>query len=238
LAGLDLELWSLCGESRDRPLFLRGANFAGACLDLAQLEHVDLAEANLTGAFCQLALFQDVNFRAGLPAGADFTGATLRQCTAEGLRGSGARWYDADWICSDLRGADLGGTFELDGTLAVCQTAPGEASRPAELPTALEAVIRDAHHGPVHCCAWSPDGRRLLSGSDDQTLRVWDAESGNLLLTCALVGPGETAALDPQSQRILWASPGAGRYLGWRVRDPQTDRLRILPAEFFGPLRG
>ena len=38
------------------------------------------------------------------------------------------------------------------------------------------------------------------------------------------------------SNRILWASPGTWRHLGWRVRDPVTHRLRMLPAEFLGPL--
>jgi hypothetical protein len=148
------------------------------------------------------------------------------------------RWHDADWIRSDLRDADLGDGFELDGALALCQDATGDVSRPTGLPAELELAITDGHHGRATCCAWSPDGRRLLSGSYDNTLRVWDAESGRMLLTCVLTGPGEEAAVDFASNRVLWASPGAWRYLGWRVRDPQTDRLRILPAEFLGPLPG
>src|SRR5262249_42796647 len=38
-----------------------------------------------------------------------------------------------------------------------------------------------SHEGAVICLAYSPDGRRIVSGSDDQTVRVWDATSGELL---------------------------------------------------------
>lgn len=32
------------------------------------------------------------------------------------------------------------------------------------------------HSYPVVCVSWSHDGRRVSSGSDDQTVRVWDVE--------------------------------------------------------------
>jgi hypothetical protein len=47
---------------------------------------------------------------------------------------------------------------------------------------------------------------------------------------------GETAALDERHNRILGVSPEAWCYLGWRYFDQEAHRLRILPAEHFGPL--
>ncbi len=35
-----------------------------------------------------------------------------------------------------------------------------------------------SHEGPVKCVAFSPDGRRVLTGSDDHTARVWSLDTG------------------------------------------------------------
>ena len=39
------------------------------------------------------------------------------------------------------------------------------------------------HREHLTSVAWSPDGKRLATGSGDQTIRVWDAASGKQLLT-------------------------------------------------------
>ena len=39
-------------------------------------------------------------------------------------------------------------------------------------------VIYNGHQGPVTSVAWSPDGGRIASGSQDQTVQIWDATGG------------------------------------------------------------
>lgn len=77
-----------------------------------------------------------------------------------------------------------------------------------------------------------------MSGADDRTLRVWDAQSGRCLIQMVLVSATEAAVIDPQTQRFIWASADAWPYVGWRVFDPEAQRIRILPAEYFGELSG
>ena len=39
------------------------------------------------------------------------------------------------------------------------------------------------HTDDVNSVAWSPDGTRLASGSDDKTVRIWEASTGKELST-------------------------------------------------------
>ena len=44
----------------------------------------------------------------------------------------------------------------------------------------LKAEKQSAHSGDVNSVAFSPDGKTIVSGSDDKTIKVWDAGASAL----------------------------------------------------------
>jgi hypothetical protein len=59
------------------------------------------------------------------------------------------------------------------------------------------------HVKAVTAVAWSPDGRRIASGSDDKTVQVWNAAAGNTLL----IYRGHTGWLS-SVQAVAWSPDG------------------------------
>ncbi|MGH3567159.1 MAG: WD40 repeat domain-containing protein, partial [Pseudonocardia sp.] len=91
------------------------------------------------------------------------------------------------------------------------------------------------HTSSVLSVAWSPDGTRLLTGSADNTTRVWDATTGlPVEFTIVNLPGGELAVFDAITEQLVRASAGAWRWLGWNV--VEDGRLTRLPAESFGIL--
>ena len=111
-----------------------------------------------------------------------------------------------------------------DKTLKLWNVATGECLRTFAGHTSL-----------VSSCVFSLDGTQLLSGSYDKTLKLWNVATGECLRTFCNLPEHQTVSFD-HDDRIQSCTPDAWRFIGWCWTDPSTNRLRLLPAEFFGPL--
>jgi len=82
-----------------------------------------------------------------------------------------------------------GGTVPTtEGSQAKADESPAQAAAKQKAATrkaveGQEPPTLEGHSGPVSSVSFSPDGKRIVSGSRDNTLKVWDAQTGRETLT-------------------------------------------------------
>jgi WD40 repeat protein/uncharacterized protein YjbI with pentapeptide repeats len=202
LAGANLEGWHLRGLGPTQPLNLRKAGLSRARLNQARVEHVDLTDADLTGVQARQALFLNVSAARARAHGTDLRGLQWREGSLVGAELRAAQLAGCQWIRVGLAGAILPEGWEHHATAV-----DGHQGRPFPQEPSPRPASLSGHSSSVFACAWSPDGQHLLSGSDDNALKIWDASSGQCLLT--LSGHSSSVvscAWSPDGRRILSSS--------------------------------
>ncbi|MEM1135373.1 MAG: hypothetical protein AAGI07_05990 [Bacteroidota bacterium] len=101
-------------------------------------------------------------------------------------------------------------------------------------------LIREfiGHTGEVWSVSVSEDGSRLVSASNDQSIKLWNIETGENLATLFFTRTNEWICWTPQG--YYNASAGGEMYIGWQInKGPQTTAeyypVKAFSKQFFKP---
>jgi WD40 repeat protein/predicted Ser/Thr protein kinase len=108
-----------------------------------------------------------------------------------------------------------------------------------DVTTGKELAILRGHEDQVLALAYSPDGKRLASGSADHTIRVWDPETSRpLAVLRGHQGPVANLVYSPDGRRILSVSFDGHGYRLWDAATGQEIAVlggqegELAPAAF------
>jgi WD40 repeat protein len=86
------------------------------------------------------------------------------------------------------------------------------------------------HSGAVMAIALSPDSKLVLTGSADQTIRIWDPDKPRPLLSLFLADPEWVAWTE---EGIYAASASGERLMGWHINNGAKEPASYYPAAQF-----
>jgi len=95
------------------------------------------------------------------------------------------------------------------------------------------ALLREfqGHTGEVWSVSVSEDGSRMVSASNDQTIKLWNLETGENLATLFVTRNNEWICYTPQG--YYQASAGGEQYIGWQINKGRNSTAEYYPVKAF-----
>ena len=121
-------------------------------------------------------------------------------------------------------------TFTHDGRYIISGGGTGDLTL-YDTETGKEVRQFVGHTSTVWSMAVSPDNQTLVSGSTDQTVRLWDIQSGRNLLTMFVGSDREWVAWTPQG--YYTSSLKGDRYIGWHLNQGEDKAAKYYSASQF-----
>ena len=87
----------------------------------------------------------------------------------------------------------------------------------------------DGHEGPVRAVAFSQDGSRIISGSQDNTIRLWDSEGGQLLKSFRGHDGAVRTVAFAQSDQVILSGSHDNSIRKWNISE--YEEIRVLQGQ-------
>ena len=91
--------------------------------------------------------------------------------------------------------------------------------------------VLHGHEELVYSVAFSPDGKRIVSGSYDNTVKVWDAESGSELITLKGHKSGVRSVVFSFNGKRIISGSLDGTIRLWDISNPKEVAAEIEAEE-------
>lgn len=87
----------------------------------------------------------------------------------------------------------------------------------------------DGHDGPVRTVAFSKDGSRIISGSQDNTIRLWDSEGGQLLKSFRGHDGAVRTVAFAESDQVILSGSHDNSIRKWNISE--YEEIRVLQGQ-------
>ena len=106
-----------------------------------------------------------------------------------------------------------------DGSINLWDTTAKQQGFKEKISQYQSTLILKGHKDKISTLAFSPDGKKLLSGSEDGTIRAWDATNGQQQFTCpGHVGDVSDVAASEERNTLISVHSWEDQLLQWDIK--------------------